>query len=118
MMGVLILHPATITCGVPFSASIRIEDPTAENTEVDLAAYSVAYALSTAINDGPFHEGTGAIVSNRATFEIAGTDTALFASLPIIGGRPSAVMQITLTAPDPAQTLVLQGPAIIQGVFP
>ena len=118
MMGVLILPAATITCGVPFSASIRIEDPTAENTEVDLTAYSVAYALSTAINAEPFHEGAGEIVTNRATFEIGAADTAAFASLPIIGGRPNAVMQITLTAADPALTIVLQGPAIIQGVFP
>ena len=117
-MGVLPLPPAIITCGVPFSASIRIEDPTAENTELSLAGYAVSYALSTAINAEPFYEGTGAIMSNRATFEITGTATALFASLPIIGGRPSAVMQITLTPSNPAQTLVLQGPAIIQGVFP
>jgi len=117
-MPVLVLPPATITCGVPFSASIRIEDPTAESAELSLTGYTVAYALSTAINDEPFHEGTGAIVSNRATFEIAGTETALFASLPIIGGRPSAVMQITLTPSNPALILVLQGPAIIQGVFP
>ena len=117
-MPVLVLPPATITCGVPFTASIRIEDPTAESAELSLTGYAVAYALSTAISAEPFHEGTGAIVTNRATFEIPGTDTAIFASLPIIGGRPNAVMQITLAAPDPAQTLVLQGPAIIQGVFP
>ena len=118
MMGVLILPPAKLTCGQPFSASIRIEDPVEDGAEVDLTGYTVAFALSSGIAVEPFHEGAGGIIANRATFEIAAASTALFASLPIIGGRPNAVLQVTLTAPDPVNSLVLQGPAIIQGVVP
>ena len=117
MQGVQNLPPVTITCGQPFRLSLRIEDPTAEPPDYDLTGYGVEFWLAATIAAEPFHLGTGEIAENRAIIEINQTTTAGFASVPLIGGRPNAVLQITLTAPLALNSIVLQGPAVIQGVI-
>lgn len=120
---VLILPPATITVGLPFQATMRLEDTTADSPVFDLTGYTVAWALSTKPFETPFQSGTGEILAtdlgDRAFFEIPDSVTALLGTyaLPIIGGRPSAVLQVVLTAPVAANSLILQGTATIQGKF-
>lgn len=120
---VLTLPPATITVGLPFDALMRLEDPTATAPVIDLAGYTVAWSLSVRPFDAPFASGTGSILSasdgDRVFFEIADAVTSGFGDyvVPVVGGRPSAVLQVVLTAPTAANSLILQGPAIIQGVL-
>ena len=116
-MGVLALPPMTITCGLPFKLSLRIEDPTASVVVLDISEYEVTFSVAASLTADPFHEGAGEVVDDHAIVEIDGDETADFASLPVLFGRPNAVFQLTLTAPVPLNSLILQGPAIIQGVI-
>lgn len=117
MQGVQSLPPVIITCGQPFRLSLRVEDPTEDPPDYDLSGYGVEFWLAATLAAEPFHLGTGEIAGNRAIIEIDPTTTEGFAAVPLIGGRPNAVLQITLTAPLPLNSIVLQGPAVVQGVI-
>lgn len=118
---VLTIPPQTITVGLPFPFTLRMEDPTADDPAIPLTGFTVEWALSERPFETAFATGTGEILTaddgDHVFFEI--TDTSAYGAyaLPIIGGRPSAILQITLTAPVAANSIVLQGQAIIQGVL-
>jgi hypothetical protein len=108
---------------LPFQFLARLEDTTADDPVFDLTGYTVAWSLSVRPFETPFATGAGEILTtdlgDRAFLEISDTVTATLGdyAVPLVGGRPSAVLQVTLTAPVAANSMILQGSAIIQGAF-
>ena len=120
---ILTLPPQTITVGLPFQLTLRLEDTTESDPVVPLTGYTVAWSLSEAPFDASFADGVGeilaAVAGDRAYFSITAATTADFGAYArdVVRGRPSAMLQIALTAPVAANSMILQGPAIIQGTF-
>jgi hypothetical protein len=110
------LPPITITQGVAFFQRYVFED---SSGPIDLTGWTGAFALSKRPFEKPFFTGECALGGTVGDVQISITaeDTATLDVLPILGGNPSAVFQITLTSPLPTQNQVWQGPAIIAGVF-
>ena len=112
--------PLTVTVGSLFSVTFRIEDSTATVPVFDLTGYSATYSIAEKTFETPFKTGSCTVTAtNRIALDLTADETALFTdyALPIIGGRPSAILQIDVTAPTEANSLVLQGPLIIAGTF-
>ena len=111
--------PVTIIVGQHFEYTLRLEDPTAETPIISLDGYSVAWSISNRAFSVPFDTGVGSILDDRVIIEITQDKTAAYAeyALPVIGGRPSAVMQISLTGPTAPQNIIVQLAAIIAGTF-
>lgn len=117
MPAILAMPPVTVTVGLPFKLSLRIEDATASEPILDLTGYEVAFSLASSLTEAAFYTGAGTVVDDHAVIEISETDTAIFEALPVLLGRPSAILQITLTAPVALNSIVLQGPVTIQGII-
>lgn len=120
MTSPLILPNLTITVGLPFNQSFRLEDPVEDDPILSLTGYSATFGFSTKAFAEPFKTGTATITeADRIIVALTADETALFKdyALPIIGGRPSAVFQIDLNAPVASNSFVLQGPVTIAGTL-
>ena len=112
--------PLTVTIGKPFAQTFRNEDSTADDPVFDLTVYAATYSIAAKPFETPFKTGSCTVTAtDRISLDLTADETALFTdyALPIIGGRPSAILQIDVTAPTEANSLVLQGPLIIAGTF-
>lgn len=107
----VVLPVIRITRGVEFYAEYLFEDA---DGPIDLTAWSGEFTIA----ERPFAPvlfraeaqcGSDGIVSVTIPAE------EQFPAVPRIGGAPSAMFQITLTAPLPEFNQVWQGPAIIAG---
>lgn len=108
--------PETIVQGKAWSRSYRLDDPTAEPPEVNLTGYTGTWLVAPEPFEDAIISGVLEFSTPRFIVSMTAAQTALLTALPIIGGRPSGMLQITLTGPVEGVGAVIQGQVIVAGV--
>lgn len=108
--------PETIVQGKAWSRSYRLDDPTAEPPEVDLTGYSGTWLVAAQPFEDAIISGDLEIITPRFIVSMTAAQTAMLTALPIIGGRPNGMLQITLTGPVEGVGAVIQGQILVAGV--
>jgi hypothetical protein len=121
MSAPVILPPVTITKGVEYVQRYVFSLDEAGEDPIDLTGWVGEFSLSTRPFAKPFYTAEVDLEGDRGgvVVTIPDYDTASdeFVPLPILGGSANVFQQIKLTAPDPSQSQVWQGPVTIAGVF-
>lgn len=113
LMQPVILPVIRIARGVEFYQEYLFEDA---DGPIDLSAWSGEVVISGQPFEDPFFRAA-LVCGSDGVIEMTIPATEEFPAVPRIGGAPSAVYQIRLTAPAPEFNQLWQGPAIIAGAF-
>jgi hypothetical protein len=127
------LPPLSLAVGLEFApGAIVVEDPTAEVPRIDLTGWTGEVVIAAMPREASARTGEPwplDAVFYRAPVTISATSEVIILilpeetqalraqALPIIGGRPEALLQITLTSPVLNNSIVAQGPLTIAGVY-
>ena len=108
----VLLPPVKAIRGEAFGFSMRIRSDTVDTPRapVDLTPYTAAFSVGPAFGEPATVSSVPELTENGfVTVRLTAAETALLPATPVMGGRVSAVFQITLTPPDDGDVAVFQG---------